>query len=94
MDTRTIPDAKLPQWALLSPMVDLEAEVSQSTRVEQNDGGLGDNWVFNQVKEHGHPQMRMGAMGNLAYCTLEDYIKLAEEWGATITYYGEVKLND
>ena len=89
IDTRTIPNDKLVKWALCSPMVDLEATESQTTKVEQNDGGLGDNWVFQHIKEHGHPQMRLAAMGNLASCTLEDYIKLAEEWGATVTYYGD-----
>lgn len=90
IDTQTIPQDKIARWALLSPMVDLEAETSQSKKVEQNDGGMSTGkhaWMFNHIKEHGHPEMRRATFGNLATCTLEDYMKLAAEWGATVYIY-------
>jgi hypothetical protein len=90
VNTKTIPLKLLSRWALFAPMVDPDLTESESTEVAPNDAGLSTGKYaefFQTVREHGTPDLRMATYLNLARCTIEDYCKLAEEFGATVSRY-------
>lgn len=90
VNTKTIPFEKLGKWALFAPMVDPDLTISETTEVAPNDAGLSEGKyadLFQNIREHGPPELRMVTYTNLGRCTIEDYCKLAEEWGATVYRY-------
>ncbi len=90
VNTKTIPLELLGKWALFAPMVDPDLTVSESTEIGPNDAGLSEGKYadfFHLVRKFGPPDVRMATYMNLTRCTIEDYCKLAEEFGATVYRY-------
>ena len=87
VDTRSIPDDKLLKWALQSPMVDPDLKGFRDAKVEQDYAGLNELPGFDMVDAM-HPSIRLMAhVGNMGYVSVEEYCKLAGEWGATVYEY-------
>jgi hypothetical protein len=81
IDTRTIPDESILAWSFGSPMPDLEIEKSEGDVVElikptPTGDPIADRIISEAVKDY--------PAWNTKKITLEDYMKLAEEWGATV----------
>ncbi len=87
VDTRSIPDDKLLKWALQSPMVDPDLKGFRGAKVEQDYAGLDEHPDFDMV-DMMHPSKRLMAhVSNMGYVSVEEYCKLAGEWGATVYEY-------
>jgi len=87
VDTRSIPDDKLLKWALQSPMVDPDLKGFRGAKVEQDYAGLDEHPDFDMV-DMMHPSIRtLAHTANMGYVSVEEYCKLAGEWGATVYEY-------
>lgn len=86
VNTRVIPEDKILKWALHSPLIDPDLKGVRGVKVEQNSGGFGDSEM--QFAEYLHPTFRAIAhLGNLQKVSVEEYLLLAKEYGAIVTYY-------
>jgi len=86
-DTRSIPEDRLLKWTLQSPRVDPDLKGFRGAKVEQDYAGLDEHPAFDMV-DMMHPSMKFVAhVGNMGYVSVEEYCKLAEEWGATVYEY-------
>lgn len=87
VDTRTIPTDMLLKWSLQSPLVNPDLKGFRGAKVEQDFDGVDKHPNFEMIAEGLHPTYKtMLALGNLSSVSVEEYVKLAEEWGATVTY--------
>lgn len=87
IDTRTIPDDKKIRWALQSPLVDPELEGFNDTEVSSYPNDLLEHpeaWKLSMLPKQA---VAFALVSNSRYVSVEQFIKLAEEWGATVTYY-------
>ncbi len=85
VDTRSIPRDKLLKWALQSPMVDPDLKGFRGAKVEQDYAGMDKHL---DIVDMMHPSMKFVAhVGNMGYVSVEEYCKLAGEWGATVYEY-------
>jgi len=89
VDGRTIPDDKLLKWVMQQPLVDPDLKGDTGAKVEHSLGGMDDDPSFPMVASGLlHPTYKaILAYGNCSKCSVEDYVRLAREWGATVTYY-------
>lgn len=90
VDTRSIPDDQILKFALQSPMVDPDLEGFRGAKVEQDYAGLDEHPSFDMVIAGMHPSMKtLAHISNMGYVSVEEYCKLADEWGATVYEYVE-----
>jgi len=90
VDTRTIPTDMLLKWSLQSPLINPDLKGVRGAKVEQDFDGVNKHPNFDMMAEGLHPMYKtMLTLGNLSSVSVEEYVKLAEEWGATVTYYAE-----
>ena len=83
VDTRAIPDDKILKWGLQSPLVNPDLKGIRGAKVEQDYGPLGEKEL--DVVKRMHPTFRFLAhAGNLSDVSVEEFVKLAAEWGATV----------
>ena len=87
VDTRTIPTENLLTWSLQSPLVDPDLKGMRGAKVEHDLAGIDKHPDFERIASGLHPTMKgMIAYGNLGYVSVEEYVQLATEWGATVTH--------
>ena len=88
VDTRSIPEDRVLKWALQSPMVDPDLKGFRGAKVEQDYAGLNEHPDFDMVVAGMHPSMKtLAHVSNLGYVSVEEYCRLAAEWGATVYEY-------
>lgn len=88
VDTRSIPKDKILKWALQSPMVDPDLKGIRGAKVEQDYAGLDEEPSFDMVVAGMHPSLKnLAHISNMGYVSVEEYCKLAAEWGATVYEY-------
>lgn len=86
VNTRDIPDDKILKWALQSPMVDPDLKGVRGVKVEQSYGDFGG--AEKDMLNYMHPTFKLIAhLGNLQKVSVEEFVLLAKETGATVTYY-------
>jgi len=86
VNTRTIPQDKLVKWVFQSPMVDPDLGGIRGAKVEQDFGSFGKDEL--EFISHMHPTFQaISLIGNNTYVSVEEYVALAMEWGATCYRY-------
>ena len=88
VDTTKIPDEKILKWSFQSPIVDPDIKGIRGAKVERDINGFTEEEL--EITKYMHPTFRtIAAIGNLSKVSVEEYCKLAREWGAEVYIYGE-----